>query len=447
MKRVESKANDLFSPFRRRLERFDRAVLSGSWLAIVIACTGFALDYLLNLALSQWLNPADLGDYSVAVSIAVFGGMFALLGTDQTLMQFLPQYLEDTDWNRVKGLLTFSFSVVLVTSLMGSGLALGGAFLGPEDWTSHPSLLAFAILPLVSLTLLSSKTLRGFRHIVMATAPTGVVLPLLIMAGGYYLSLQGRVTDWDLVAVFGMSFLLLLLVQMVVVGRHVVGPIGRAQAQYETREWASTSLSLMVAAVLFLAMEQMGIYMCEFLAGEEDVAIYAVLLKHARFLLIIFMAVNLSVIPFISPALRRGDRKELQRLYGTSMHLVMWGGLLPLVVFIIKGEDILEAFGPEYAVGYPGLLVLMGAYYLNFIAGFSVPFLQFSGHRRIVVWSIAVALVVEVILFALLIPEYGFAGACWSMGATLCGLSIWLTTQCWHRLGLRPLGLLHKVED
>ena len=168
---------------------------------------------------------------------------------------------------------------------------------------------------------------------------------------------------------------------------------------------------------------------------------YAVLVKHARFLLIIYMAVNLTVLPYITPALRRKDQKALQRLYGTSMHVVMWGGLLPLLVFVFKGRAILGAFGPEYEIGYSSLLILMGAYYLNFVAGFSVPFLQFSGHRKIVVWSIAVALGVEIILFGALVPAFGFAGATWSMVTTLCGLSLWLTFVCTKRLHLRPLRL------
>lgn len=435
------KATELIAHLRRKFEHFDTAVLSGSWLAIVIACSGFILDYFLNLALSQWLSPADLGDYSVAVSIAIFGGMFILFGTDQALMQFLPRYLEEKDWARLKGILVFSFSIVFVIGLIISAFGLNVLLSETVLGDSHPSWLALVCLPVVALTLLSSKALRGFRHIVMASAPVSIALPLLIISGGYWLFLKGEVSDWTLVAVFGFSFLVILILQGFTLARHLHGPIFTTPAVFETREWGTTSLSLMVAAVLFMAMEQMGLYICEVLGGEEDVAIYAVLVKHARFLLIIYMAVNLTVLPYITPALRRKNQKELQRLYGTSMHVVMWGGLLPLLVFVVKGEAILGAFGPEYGVAYPSLLVLMGAYYLNFIAGFSVPFLQFSGHRKIVVWSIAAALGVEVILLGALVPAFGFMGASWSMAITLCGLSSWLTFVCIKRLHLRPLKL------
>ncbi len=430
----------LLSVFRK-FGQLDTAILAGSWLSILIACTGFALDYLLNLAISQWLAPADLGDYSVAVSMAVFGGMIALLGTDQMLMQFLPQYLEKRDWARSKGVLLFCFSIVLATSFLIALGAFSFFHFGFDDWASHPAVLAFAMLPVVSMAMLASKALRGFKIIVLASAPISVALPLMVMVGGYLLALDGYISDWDLVGVFGVGFMAILLLQSVVLVRKITGTMSGAISRFEYKEWGTASVSMMMAAVLFLGMEQVGLYVCEILGSEEDVAIYAVLVKHARFLLMIFMAVNLIALPYIGPALQRKDQKGLQRLYGTCMHLVMWGGLLPLIVFIFKGEALLAAFGKEYEVGYSSFLILMGAYYLNFIAGFSVPFLQFSGNRKIVIFSISIALSVEILLFILLVPAYGFNGAAWSMAATLCSLSVWMTIQCRLRLGLHPLRL------
>ncbi|NVK18164.1 MAG: hypothetical protein HWE30_05660 [Methylocystaceae bacterium] len=429
-------------PVQRHLKRLDPAVLSGSWLGILIACTGFALDYFLNLALSQWLNPEDLGDYSVASSAAVFGGMIAMLGADQALMQYLPQYLKEKDWPRIKGILKFSFLLVLGSSVAIGMLGFSFAFIKSD----HPILITFVALPVISLVLLSTKALRCFHHIFMATAPTNIGLPILVMSGGYYLVEHGGVDDWDLVGVFTLSFMFILLFQLILLKHHMKGEIRQAIPIVESREWTGTALTLMLSAVLFIAMEQMGLYMCELLSGEEDVAIYAVLVKHARFLLIIFVAVNFSVLPYITPALQQRNHNKVQRLYGTSMHVVLWGGLIPLILFIVKGKELLRAFGVEYEIGYHSLMMLMAAYYLNFVAGFSVPFLQFAGHRRIVISSIAIALFIEIILFSWLVPAYGFVGATWSMVVTLSGLSLWLMFQCWYRLNLTPLKLSSRGE-
>ncbi|MDV7338826.1 polysaccharide biosynthesis C-terminal domain-containing protein [Terasakiella sp. A23] len=435
------KQNAFQTALARLFERFDSAILSGSWISILIACTGYGLDYLLNLTLAQWLAPADLGDYSVAVSMAVFGGMVALLGTDQALMQFLPQYISEKDWKRAKGILVFCFAAVLIASLLISVLTLLISQFGMKDWAGHPAVFAFAALPVVSMALLTAKALRGFRYIVIASAPTSIGVPVLIMSAGYVLSKDGYISDWDLVGVFGLSFMLVLILQSSVLVRKVMQTVKAIGTTIEYKEWSTASFSMMMTSVLFLAMEQMGLYICEMMAGEEDVAIYAVLVKHARFLLIIYLAVNLITIPFISPALKRNDQNELQRLYGTSMHIVLWGGLLPLLVFIFQGDALLKAFGPEYEKGYSSLLILMGAYYLNFIAGFSVPFLQYSGNRQIVITSISIALSIEILLFILLVPAYGFNGAAWSMAVTLSSLSLWMTFQCHRRLGLKPLRL------
>lgn len=424
------------------LKRLDRSVLSGSWKAIVIACSGFVLDYFLNLALSQWLTPADLGDYSVAVSIAAFGGLFILFGTDQAMMQFLPSYIKDNDWQRIKGMLIFAFSLILIPGMTISFASLVYLVFSDSFFTNHhPAILALVCLPIVGLTLLITKTLRAFGHIVMASAPISIFLPLFIMTGGYLLTREHDTTDFALTGLFCASFVLVFAIQFITLMRHVGPRLKDIAPVYQNHDWGKVAVSLMMASLLFLAMEQVGLYACEILANEEDVALYAVIIKHARFLLIIYMAVNLSVIPFISPALKNNDRETLQGLYGTSMHIVLWGGLIPLLVFVFKGEAILEAFGPEYKVGYTSLLILMGAYYLNFVAGFSVPFLQFSGHRKVVVWSIGIALCLEIILFGILVPLYGFSGAVWSMAATLSVLSIWLTYQCCRRLNLRPLKL------
>lgn len=85
---------------------------------------------------------------------------------------------------------------------------------------------------------------------------------------------------------------------------------------------------------------------------------------------------------------------------------------LPVALgLVILGDWVLSIFGPDFPEGYAALVILVAAQLVNALAG-SVGFLMtMTGHERQAAFIMAVSVVVNLALNAVLIPRFGIEGA------------------------------------
>ena len=74
-----------------------RQLLRDSGLVLTLTLVAFAADFALNIGLSRGLTPENFGDYAVGLVALTVGMNVAMLGAEQSVTRFLPEYLHRHD--------------------------------------------------------------------------------------------------------------------------------------------------------------------------------------------------------------------------------------------------------------------------------------------------------------------------------------------------------------
>ena len=102
------------------------------------------------------------------------------------------------------------------------------------------------------------------------------------------------------------------------------------------------------------------------------------------------------------------------------------------------GKEFLSLYGIEFAAGQTALNILLIGNMINALAGSVGLILKMTGHERDVLWTGIMAAVTNMVLNAILIPQFGIEGAA---TATTISISIWplaAGVMVFRRLGINP---------
>ncbi len=155
----------------------------------------------------------------------------------------------------------------------------------------------------------------------------------------------------------------------------------------------------------------------------ESIGIYSLIYGLSLMVVSLFGRPFRSMFPTQSATLfNNGDMEGLQRLFNQSAGMLL-AFLIPATfgIALVGNEIILTMATPEFLPGSKLLAVVMAGYAINSLSSFYDVSLGLSYKQ---IWSsisLGVALILNCVLNALLIPKYGIDGAAW---ATLCSFCI-----------------------
>lgn len=421
-----------------------RIVLQGGvTLPIIFVAAG--LQYWVSVLVAKWLSPADYGDFEVALTFATLLWTIALHGSERSIFQFLPVYVDDEDWGRYHGFVRFHGAVAVALSVViavvatvlvvsGTGILIKS---GRDVVRYHPLLLAIWLLPILALTNLVDKVPRLFQRMMLSLGPVKILVPLLTLGIVYGLGVHGlELTDWHAVGAFGMASVVVLALQLGVVRTL---PAGSSQTVYEPWPWMRSAVPIMTSALLIIAMSQVDILMVEWLGQESAVGVFGIAARSGMFVVMITQAVNAVMAPMITRALASGDRKRRQRTLKIASSLVFWPSFIILGVLGAFGTNILEFIGPDYVDGRYAMLILTTGYLIEGSIGFSKQFILFSTDKRVAVFWLAMAVALDAILNAILIPIAGVTGAAIGTSVAMTSSAVVLSYVTWKRYQILPI--------
>ena len=102
------------------------------------------------------------------------------------------------------------------------------------------------------------------------------------------------------------------------------------------------------------------------------------------------------------------------------------------------GHWFLLIFGEAFTGGYTAMLILCAAHVVNAAGGCVGVILTMSGHERAAAVGLAVTVVLNITLNAVLIPRYGMTGAAAASLVSELVKNIILGVICWRTMGIDP---------
>jgi O-antigen/teichoic acid export membrane protein len=147
------------------------------------------------------------------------------------------------------------------------------------------------------------------------------------------------------------------------------------------------------------------------LVGTTETGLYTAARKIAGLLIFPLMAVNSILAPMVVALYKSNSRAKLQSTVSLAVNSIFFLTAAIALVTAIAGQPILGLFGSEFRGAYFLLLIHLFGQLINAMAGPVALLLNMTGYHNDTAKILLVSTFVNIILNALLIPDYGAVGA------------------------------------
>jgi O-antigen/teichoic acid export membrane protein len=396
---------------------------------IVGRVLNLALGVVVTLVIVRSLGDERFGQWSTVFAVVTIAGYFASLGLEPTAVRrAAAERAREPDW--IGALITLRLALAVPVALVAAGVILA---LAPDAEMRATGLIATGTLLLSAPGALRSVFQLRVRNYV----PIVVMTVNSVLWGAAVVAIA--TADGGMVA-FAVAFLGVACVTnalQAVLGLRAA-PVRLRGSRRLWGDLARAGVPLGIASLLTVAYGRIDQVIVFQAAGERDAGLYGAvyrILDSAEFIPIALMTTLFPIIAAAHPL----DSDRVHRLFQRSIDSLALASL-PILAFAVAAADptVRALFGSEFADAAPALPVLMGAFVLicfGYLAGNMIIVLELQ--RRFVVIA-TVALVVNVALNVVLVPEFGFMAATWvTLGTEALVLTLAMR-EVLRRIELRP---------
>lgn len=431
---------DATQQFRSQVGHISRQ--SGIYFAGTIASA--ALGYLFKIYLARTLGAEALGIYALGMTLIAFIGLFNSLGLPQSAVRFVASYQATGQFQQLHALLwrgatlLVAANIVVATVLLTAGRWIAVHFYHSPDLV--PYLPLFAVIMLFgAITTFYRQVLAGYRDLKVRTLITNFVgTPLTMLVAFGFISLGFGLRGYILAQICSAAVVCVLLIAAV---RHFTPAPARFRAQPgsfpQSKVW-SFSLAMLGVSFLDFLIAQIDKVAIGYFRNPRELGIYSVAAALVAYIPLILISVNQIFAPTIAHLHTRGDRALLSRLFQS---LTKWvtGLTLPLVlVVVVFSRPLMRLFGPDFAVGWPILIIGAVGQLVNCGVGSVGYMLLMSGNEKRLMRAQAGMALVMVSLSAVLVPGKGILGAAVAASITTVGINLWNLVEVRRALAFWP---------
>ena len=350
------------------------------------------------------LGPEDQGRYFVAITFAATIVQFANLGLHSSNMYFLAR-----DSSQLAGLLANSFWASLI---VGGGAAVALALAcQAAGWHLNRGIeylwLGAAMAPPRMFFMIGSNLLVGLNklqtyNLVQIGSNLAILCMLSLVGalGGKTRELLGAtLVVW--IAVAGILMFALM--------RAAPGPLGFRREIFQAGFHFSAKAYL--SCLLAFLVLRSNVFLLQALSGEKEVGLYSIAAQAADVLNILPTSLALVLFPRLAQDEHNGWRVMVRSLWKTAAFMLV----ACCASAIVAEPAVILVFGRNYLPAAQILwYMLPGAFFLGLMAVVS-QYLAAKLFPRGVLDIWAVALIIQTLLSAVLIPRYAGVGAAVSL--------------------------------
>lgn len=420
-----------------------RLLAFGASGSLLVKIAGAALEFAVHVLLARVLGANQYGIYIYVLTWVSVLAMLATLGFDTASIRFVASYNARGEWGLLRGFMATVLRLVLLSSSMVAvilGIIVMMFVAGERSVFAPTFLVGVFLLPLISLTRLRQATLRALKHVVRAELPYLVIRPLVLALCilGVSVYNSSLLTAREATVFNTVATLAALLVATIWLMKLVPTPIRSATKSSDTRHWLLVALPLLFISGMQLILSQTDVIMLGAMLDAKHAGIYAATARIAGFIAFGLMAANAIVAPMIAEHYDLQQRERLQGLLTLAARGAFAFGLVVGTGLVVFGRFVLLLFGEEFVVAYPALLILLVGEIINTLMG-SVGFLMtMTGHQVKAAWILGASAMLNILLNALLIPQFGMNGAAVATATTIVLWNVVMFLYVRSRLGLNP---------
>ncbi|WIV67171.1 flippase [Natrialbaceae archaeon AArc-T1-2] len=377
---------------------------------VVNGVLGFAIVMLMT----RFVSPSVYGLFVLATSVVLFMQVFANLGLPLAIDYFVPQYLDDDEPGKAKGVIVQVTTAVLVSATVVSiALTVGASTV--SGLFREPSLAVALVLLSVAIPMLaiynvlltsyySIKKLQYrvlvrdlVRPVVRFVATLGLLLAgfgLLGLVGGYVVGLLVAITVGAIVFLYRAWSIVSADLEFV-----------------PSRPLFTYSVPLAMTSVVYVLMGHVDYFVLGFFLNSGDVGIYRVGYMVGSALVIIFSSLAPVFKPLIAET--REDTDLVEQRFRVAARWIA-GFTIPIAITLSLGASSYLAvlYTPQYAEASAVVALLCVAFLFNVtFGGPDGTLLQGMGYSRVVFLNTSVLFGANFVVSIALVPIFGIEGA------------------------------------
>lgn len=406
----------------------------------MLRAASLPLSLVVSVLLARELGPEKFGQYVFVMtvismlSLPVAGGIPALLTREVAVFSHKMQ------WGLYRGVLRFAHVWVSVFSLivLAVFLSLSGWLPNESKWKLMT--LAVFILPFTALAAVRDGALKGLAKPFYSELPKLLIQPALLLIAFLYLLSTNRLSVENLIySQIIVAFIIFVLFSLAFLKLQPAFT-SDTKPEYHTKQWGRALLPFTLLALVSSFNTQISLVLLGVLSTDDQVAAMRVAERGAQFVVLSLTLVNLVVAPYFAKAWRDQNKEQLQHLARQAAR-VSFAIALPIgLILLFGGQTLLGwVFGDEYALSayYPMTVLVIGQLF-NVFCGSVGYLLSMSGHERDTLKGQLVAVFLNVLLCAWLIPHYGAAGASVAVAVSIVIWNFVLLSFVYLRLSIIP---------
>lgn len=395
---------------------------------------GFAgFSFLNALILARVLGAEGYGVFANAMAWVSLLTIPATFGFGILLVRDTAIYRSQGKWSLLNGLLHFSDRFVLVLSVVlvfiGAGVS-GWMFPSPAQTMMRQTIwVALLLLPLLALANLREATTRGLEYVIHARFPGMIVRPglLLLGIGMIYLFWPQQLRAPVAMAINVGAGVVALGFSVFFLRNLLPRKVKLAAPKYTPCIWLKTASSMLIYGGAQVVLGQTDIVMLGAMCDSHEVGLYAAANRLAYILMYFTVASELIMAPIMSRLYAKGEKGRLRLIVNKAVRLSFLIALPFGIIFIFYGDGILNIFGHDFLQAKNVLTILAIGKLISIALGSASLLLGMSGHERTLGKMIVSGALINILLNALLIPEFGIQGAAIATSVSLVSIHILLS--------------------
>lgn len=410
----------------------------------VIRVLGMAISLAVAVILARLLGAEGYGIYAFSISVVMLISSPLQAGLSTLVVRETTKLSYQALWSELAGLIRWCLRSLSILTLIGlvCSICLAYYFVNTNRYNDAVmSFISFLLVPLIIMGGVRGGLLRGLGYTQWSQIVEQLLTPVLfitfIIVANTLLS-QGDLEPYHILLLQLSALIVSILVSTAVIkGIKPKELIFSQPSSKHLQHWKVSVIPLsLIGSVQFLN-KNADILMLGALSQATNVGTYKVAMQCAMMLGFFLQTVNMVAGPTFARLYSAKSMDELQRFISFCTRLIFFVSLpIMIVIYVFSKDILLLIFGVEYISASTPLRILIIGHLINAAMGSVVSLLNMTGHEKDTLKGISVAVLLNILLNALLIPRLGGEGAAIATTITFFVWNTLLWLKVKQRLGI-----------
>ncbi len=401
---------------------------------------GQLFRYLFTTLLARWAGMELLGIYSISNAVTRIMEVIGKLGLDQGILRKVSRAEKEKDkQTAIRSALKMGLVSGMIIMLVQIGIA---------DWLStyffHETTLLTMVITIHALSLpfyilihISAFSTQGYKilkHKIFVSEIQNPFTLLLVMVLFYFLfsAESSIILPVVIASIFGLITISISL-------RKVTGVnlLSLMEGKFN-RKLINYSIPIMFISILGTVLHWTDVFMLGYFTDTSTVGLYHPAARTAGIIRMIFLSFAGIYGPIMAEIFAKKLQIEMEHIFKLVTRWIFTFSLPFALLIFIYPKKVMLIFGGDFIIGYPILMILLIASFIQAIFGIGGTTLNMTGFPKINLINTFIGCGLNIGLNILLIPRMGGLGAALATLSTLTFIALIRGLQNWKLLHLNP---------